>query len=95
MHSGTFHDQKNEGAPPSTEVSAPKTENPSSPGKAKMGQVEPVNYSNAALEQRRKDTIPAKMGKSYLLYQIKSIWESCDSEAAPPLIYYGYPSHLV
>lgn len=46
-----------------------------------MGQVEPVNYSNAALEQRRKGTNPAKVGKKYLLYQTKSIWESCDSEA--------------
>lgn len=41
-----------------------------------MGQVEPVNYSNAALEQRRKGTNPASMGKKYLLYQMKSIWES-------------------
>jgi hypothetical protein len=31
-----------------------------------MGQVEPVNYSNAAIEQRRKGTNPAKMGKTTL-----------------------------
>ena len=41
-----------------------KSKNPSSPSKAKMGQVEAVNYSNAALEQRRKGTNPAKMGKT-------------------------------
>lgn len=51
-----------------------------------MGQVEPVNCSNAALEQRmKKATNSAYIEEKYGLYQTKSIWDSCDSEAAIPL----------
>ena len=49
-----------------------------------MGQVEPVNYSNAALEQRRRGTNPAEVWEKYPFYRTKSIRDSCDSEAAHP-----------
>ena len=98
MHSGTFHEHKLEGATQSTEAIAPspKAKNPSTPGRAKMGQVEPVNYSNAALEQRmKKATTSAEMGKSTIFTRRSQSGILATVRRQFPLIYYGYPSHLV
>ncbi len=79
-----IHEQNIEGAYPSTEVHAPKTKNRKHPGRGAFGQVEPVNYSNAALEQRRRGTMPQRVGGKVPYNRIKSIRYSCDIEAAHP-----------